>query len=153
MAVHPYNSKKAHEITSLFHICVHSINSSFYSKEEQEAWSPTPPDFENWQRRLDLKKPFLWIEQKKVLGFIELEENGHVDCLYVHPEFQRQGIAKKLLDHVEKIAHSNRVEKLYTEASKLARPLFEQQGFRYIKTNEIPRKDVVLINYTMEKIL
>jgi GNAT superfamily N-acetyltransferase len=37
--------------------------------------------------------------------------------LYVHPDFQRRGVARALLTHIERLARTLGMDRLYTEAS------------------------------------
>jgi len=78
--------------------------------------------------------------------------DGHIDCAYTHPDFQRQGVASKLFDHLVTEAIQNNITRLYVEASLIAKPFFESRGFSFVKENEIERKGVRLMNFTMEKI-
>ena len=82
---------------------------------------------------------------------MELESDGHIDCAYTHPDFQRVGIASKLLDHLIAEALKINITRLYTEASLIAKPFFEIRGFSCIKKNQIERKGVSLVNFTMAK--
>ncbi|WP_334327433.1 hypothetical protein [Gilliamella apicola] len=43
--VKPYSPLYATEICDLFHSTIHAIDTDIYSKAEQEAWCPTPPDY------------------------------------------------------------------------------------------------------------
>ena len=103
--------------------------------------------------RLNEKKPFLAIVGDRVAGFMELESDGHIDCAYTHPDFQRIGIASKLLDKLVTEAVKINITRLYVEASLIAKPFFESRGFSCIKENQIERKGVRLVNFTMEKYL
>ncbi len=57
MRIRPYQSSDAREIADLYHNAVHAIDGAYYSREQVEAWAPTPPDYVHWQRRLDQKQP------------------------------------------------------------------------------------------------
>ena len=149
-----YQATDAREITDLFHDSIHSIAKSQYSANQLEAWCPTPPDYAHWQNRLDIVKPFVAVSEAQngtIAGFIELVQPDEIDCLYVHPLFARQGVAKQLYIHLEQRARQLQMKQLQVEASLLARPLFEQVGFSEIRRNEIPRNGEVLVNFSMVK--
>lgn len=137
------------EIVDLFHLAVHSIDPVIYSLEEQEAWAPTPPNYTKWSLRLKKTKPFLAIVDYKLVGFIELDNNGHIDCLYTHPSNQREGVASALFNHLLVHAKNMNLQYLYVEASYLAKEFFEKQGFKVVKQNKVIRNDVILSNFTM----
>ncbi|MBV1915614.1 MAG: GNAT family N-acetyltransferase [Pseudomonadales bacterium] len=154
ITIRNYRATDAREITDLFHDSIHDLAKSQYSRDQLEAWCPTPPDYAHWQTRLNIIKPFVAVCQAqngKIAGFIELVKPDEIDCLYVHPLFARQGIAKQLYRHLENQARQQQMKQLLVEASLLARPLFEQVGFSEIRRNEIPRNGEVLVNFSMIK--
>ncbi|GGO77019.1 acetyltransferase [Marinobacterium nitratireducens] len=153
MRISLYEPQQARALADLFHRAVHGIDPAVYNRHQQEAWAPTPPDYEFWQRRLDAKKPWLAIDAQRIAGFIELDRDGHIDCLYVDPGYQRRGVAALLYAHLEVSAREQRIGRLYVEASLIARPFFERQGFRVLCRNEVRRSGQGLVNFAMEKML
>lgn len=151
--IEPYTPGRANEIADLYHASVHAIDENIYTKVEQEAWAPTPPNYEAWMDRLNIKKPFLATIDGVVAGFIELEGNGHIDCAYTHPKYQGLGVMSALYTYVEDIAIQKSLKRLWVEASKVAKPFFEARGFATVRENKVMRNNVILTNCTMEKIL
>ncbi|WP_143556016.1 GNAT family N-acetyltransferase [Snodgrassella alvi] len=149
--VKPYSPLYANEICDLFHSTIHAIDTDIYSKAEQEAWCPTPPDYQMWLKRLDNTQPWMAIFGSRLAGFIELKDDGYIDCFYVHPDFQKRGIARKLYDHVLNLAHQKKLSQLSVDASKVAMPIFKKWGFKIKRANKISRKNQILINYHMYK--
>ena len=66
-----------------------------------------------------------------IVGFAELEGDGHLDTLYVHHEHQGRGIASALLDRIEAEARRLGMARLYTEASITAQPFFRARVSRW----------------------
>ncbi|MDF2183092.1 GNAT family N-acetyltransferase [Neptuniibacter sp. CAU 1671] len=124
-----------------------------YTPAQKEAWAPSPVDYAQWRVRLSTKKPFVAIIDNQVVGFIELEADGHIDCTYTHPNFQGRGVASALYDYLLAAAKAAGLKRLYVEASLLAKPFFEHRGFVLVKQNEVRRNGVSLINFSMEKYL
>lgn len=136
-------------ITELFYKAVHNIDPKIYSLEQQQAWAPLPIDYPKWEKRLVIKKPYVFLIKDKVAGFIELEADGYIDCLYVLPEFQGQGVARALLYHVITLAKARNGQQLFVDASVIAKPFFKKHGFICEQKNQVVRNDVELDNYTM----
>lgn len=154
MEIRNYQTADYVEIAELFHGSVHGIDTAVYSQQQLDAWSPTPIDYDHWKQRLDQKKPFIAVQDDTILGFIELEDDGHIDCLYVHKDHQRQGVAQQLYRHLYLAAKSKGINKLYVEASELAKPFFEFHGFETISENTVTMKNhQTIINYNMVGIL
>jgi len=149
-AIRTYQTNDARLIAELFHSAVHGIDPSIYSKAQQEAWAPTPPDYPSWQTRLSGTQPFVATLDDQVIGFVELEADGHIDCFYVHPNHQRKGVAQTLFDHLLADAKKRRMSRLYVEASKVAKPFLRKNGFVVMTENRVERRGQVLVNFSME---
>ena len=132
---------------------MHAIDPAVYTPAQQEAWAPSPVDYAQWRARLSTKKPFVAIIDNQVVGFIELDGDGHIDCTYTHPDFQGRGVASALYDYLLAAAKAAGIRRLYVEASLIAKPFFAQRGFVLVKQNEVRRNGVSLINFSMEKYL
>ena len=150
MKIREYLENDYHEIADLFYASVHAINNAAYSNDDLEAWAPSEIDYNHWKKRLALKKPYVAIKNDKIAGFIELENSGHIDCLYVHPNYQKQGIATRLLKYALCRAKEKRFDRVFVEASEVAKPLFIANGFRVISKNKVPRRGRILTNYLMD---
>jgi putative acetyltransferase len=149
MKIVEYSSNRGKEIADLFYESVHSIDSSIYSEQQKHAWAPMPIDYINWEIRLENKKPYVLLIKNEVAGFIELESDGHIDCAYVLPKFQRKGVATNLLNYVKLVATGLGLRQLYVEASIVAKPLFEKNGFLVENKNQVSINNMVLVNYSM----
>ena len=149
MDIFEYSSNRSREITNLFYESVYAIDSSIYNDEQKAAWAPEPIDYGKWEERLSNKMPYMAFIKGEIAGFIELESNGHIDCAYVSPKYQRMGVATNLLNHVMFIAKNLGLKQLYVEASIVAKPFFEKSGFIVENKNIVYRQNVDLVNYAM----
>lgn len=141
------------EVVDLFYRSVHSIDCQIYSAVERSAWAPLPPNYSVWAARIS-DKP-LWIVQfeQTVVGFLELDPTGYINCLYTHPDYQHKGVASALLKQAESVAERCGLPFLKVDASKVAQPLFLRHGYQLIRENRVQRNGVELINFRMEKAL
>ena len=77
-----------------------------------------------------------------------MDETGYLDRLYVHKDYQGQGIASAICDELERFA----VGKTFTtHASITAKPFFQHRGYRVVCKQEVIRRGVALTNFIMEK--
>ena len=88
-----------------------------------------------------------------MVGFADLEADGHLDCMYVHADYQRRGVASRLLSEVEAAGKAQGLNRLYSEVSITARPFFERRGFRVIAPQLVTARGQEFLNYRMEKFL
>lgn len=151
ISIEPYSSDKAKALTDLFYRSVHAIDPKLYSETDKEAWAPTPSDYWFWAKRLARKQPWLALIEGRIVGFMELEADGHIDCVYVDPDYQGRGVAKTLMNHILSIARANGTPSLTVEAAKSAQGFFAQMGFKPLHENRVTRNGRILINYTMKK--
>ena len=137
------------EIADLFTKAVHEIDDAIYNETQKTAWASQPVDYKKWEDRLACTKPFILLINDQVAGFIELEASGHIDCAYVHPQYQRQGVATQLLKYVIALAKDSDLKSLTVDASIVAKSFFDAFGFVVENENKVIRNGVVLINYSM----
>ncbi len=151
MKIREYRLSDTNEIMKLFYDTIHEINIGDYTQEQVDAWAPKNMDYEVWHKRLQAKLPYIAEENGEIVGFGELEADGHIDCFYCHSKYQRKGIGLKLLNHLENTAKLRGIKRLYTEASITAKLFFENQGFSVIREQQVERRGVWFQNYVMEK--
>src|SRR4051794_35205999 len=83
LGIRNYEAGDAPEIVRLFFETVRSVNRADYSEEELHAWAPSVPDPDEWHSRMVGRWTLVAEESGEVLGFAELESDGHLDMLYV----------------------------------------------------------------------
>lgn len=153
MIVREYKLSDTEQIMKLFYNTVHEINIQDYTHEQINAWAPENMDYEVWHKRLQAKLPYIAEDNGEIVGFGELEANGHIDCFYCHSKYQKKGIGSKLLSHIENTAKSQGIKRLYTEASITAKPFFQSKEFSIVKEQQVELRGVMFQNYVMEKYL
>lgn len=145
--IRKYKSSDCQEIAELFYNTVHSIKKD-YTQEQLDVWATKNIDIEKWDTSF-LKNYTVVAESNGIIvGFGDIAEDGYLDRLYVHKDFQRMGIATMICDKLE-----NKVKgkPLYTHASITAKPFFIKRGYKVIKQQLVEREGILLENYVMEK--
>ncbi|WP_422398715.1 GNAT family N-acetyltransferase [Trichormus variabilis] len=153
MNIREYRSSDTEIIMKLFYDTVHEINIRDYTQEQVNAWAVETMDYEFWQKRLQKKSPYIAENNGEIVGFGELDPDGHIDCFYCHSQYQRKGIGSKLLKHIENMAKSRKIKRLYAEVSITAKPFFQTHGFSIFTEQQVERRGVLFTNYLMEKYL
>jgi putative acetyltransferase len=146
-----YKSGDCEDIVKLFYNTVHTVNLKDYSLEQINAWAPEKIDIDVWERSLS-KNHTVVVESKDIIvGFGDMDKTGHFNRLYVHKDFQGQGIATIIISELEKYAQLSGIVVVTTEASVTARPFFEKRGYQIIKQQTIELKGQTLTNFVMKK--
>ena len=148
MIIRKYKSSDCNEIVQLFYNTVHKINAKDYTKEQLNAWATGKIDLEKWDKSFLEHYSFVAVENEIIVGFGDIDEHGYLDRLYVHKDYQRQGIATDLCDKLENIIKTDCIT---THASITAKPFFEHRGYNVIKRQTVERNGVFLTNFIMKK--
>ncbi len=150
--VRRYHPKDAAAVVALFRDTVRRVNIRDYSPDQVRAWAPDDLGV-GWAGKLAGRFTVLVEAGGSVLGFADLEDDGHFDHLFVHADFQRCGVGRALVAVVEDEARRRGLRRIFTEASITARPFFERQGYVVLQEQTVHSRGQAFINYRMEKIL
>ncbi len=149
--IRDYEEADAPAIARLFYETVRSVNRTDYSEEQVQAWAPAVPNAEEWHARMAGRKTFVAEEGGEVVGFSELEKDGHLDMFYLRKDAVGRGIGRLLYEATEQAARGWDHGRIFTEASITARPFFERRGFHVLGERRVWRRGVELTNFAMEK--
>jgi len=81
---------------------------------------------------LEASHAFVAIVAGRVVGTASLSGQT-VSSVYVHPDYQRGGVATRLMDAVEKAAIAQSVRTLNVQSSVTAQPFYEKRGFKIVR--------------------
>ena len=148
------------QLADLFEASIRGIAPQFCTREQIEAWAMRktyfPKAFET--HFCELKA---WVAEDTntgvIMAYIDLrinpQDDGHIGFFYARKEITRIGITKDLYGLLETHARKLNVPRLYTEASHAAKRFFTRRGFVETQQNDIYIGDVLLQNFTMEKLV
>lgn len=151
LRLRPYAPTDAQALVELFTDTVHAINQRDYTQQQCDAWAPRAYDLTRWQCRFDQKHPLIAEQVSIIVGFGELESDGHIDAFYVHANYQCQGVGTQLLQALEQQARASQLARLYAEVSITALPFFRRHGFHTIAEQSVMVRGVAMTNYRVEK--
>jgi len=141
---------------ALRELCIGSITrlgSRCYSPDQIRVWRDRAPDGAIYEQRV-AKGAMIFIatdERDFPVAYALLEQDGYLDRLYCHPDHSGRGHASALLAHAEETARANGIARLFTEASEVARPIFERAGYTQSHRRDFAIDGVSIHNYAMEK--
>ena len=148
MIIRKYKSTDCKYLAQLFYDTVHSVNSKDYSKEQLNAWATGNIDLKQWDESFKKNYTIVALENNIIVGFGDIDKSGYLDRLFVHKNYQGQGIATAICNKLEQ---SVKACKIITHASITAKSFFKQRGYRVIKEQQVIRDGISLTNYIMEK--
>ena len=88
------------------------------------------------------------VKNNIIVGFSDIDKTGYIDRLFVHKDYQNQGIASALCDELEQAVD---VDRIITHSSITAKSFFVNRGYKVIREQQVIRNGISLTNYIMEK--
>ena len=148
MAIREYHPADLDAVIAIFVGAIREIAARDYTAEQIDAWAQV--DRGRWQQRRLSRPTWIAVIGEKIVGFADLEPNGCLDMMFVHPAHQGAGVATELLRTVETAARNLNLAHIFTEASITARPFFERRGFAVV-TENFEECGQLLRNFKMTK--
>ncbi len=154
MEIRKFQASDISQIVQLFYGTVHSVNKKDYTQEQLDAWAAKEDEelrLASWRVSMSNNITFVALIEGIIVGFSDMTRKGHLDRLYVHKDFQGQGIASALVNTLESEASRLGLTELDTDASITAKPFFEHRGYQVVKSQCVERKGIQLVNFKMIK--
>ncbi|MGE0500051.1 MAG: GNAT family N-acetyltransferase [Rhizobiaceae bacterium] len=149
ITIRRYAADDLDAVIGIFQRAIREVAARDYSPDQIAAWSAVERnEWEQWR----LSRP-AWIAEieGRPAGFTDLEDDGHLDMMFVHPDHQGVGVATALLDAVEKHAAALGLAAIYAEASITARPFFVRRGFRIVRQGTVETGGEAFTIFHVEK--
>jgi putative acetyltransferase len=153
VALRPYLPADAKRCAEIFRLSIEELAADDYDEQQREAWASRADDEKAFGAKLAGELTLLAVIDGALTGFASLKGVDEIDMLFIDPEFARQGVGRALVDALTKLAEARGAKRLTTEASDVARPLFERLGFTAQQRNLVRIGDQWLANTTMTNAL
>lgn len=144
--------KDSVEIKTLFQETILQINIKDYTPEQTECWAKRGDNIEVWEERITQQYFIVAESAFQIMGFAALKPDGYLDYLFVHKNFQREGIASLLISDIERYAKQTGIKEICADVSITARPFFENKGYETLIRQTVSI-GIEMDNFKMKKIL
>lgn len=140
------------QLKELYTNTVLEVNKKDYTREEVEDWASCGENIPHWDALLK-EQHYIIAEnnQSQIVRFASVNDTGYLHTMFVHKDYQRQGIATLLYNSLEQYAREKGAKRLTSEVSITARPFFEKQGFTVDEEQRRKANKLRLVNYKMSK--
>lgn len=150
MHIRKATGKDLDSILELFEGTVQHVNAKDYSKEQIAIWKQTK-DREIWNAKITSQSFFVATINNQIVGFSSIDSDGYLDFMYTHHQHQRQGIATKLLNTIEKEAQAMKLDRVWASVSLTAQAFFAKYGYVQYDNEHKLLSGVHFKNALMEK--
>ena len=137
----PYRPDHCPVLAELFYQTVHGVCHRDYAPDQLDAWADGQVDLAAWDLSFQAHTTLVAEWDGVIAGFADLRQDGYLDRLYVHRDYQGRGIATTLLNALPGAT--------LTHASLTARPFLERRGWQVVREQQVERHGVKLTNFVM----
>ena len=150
-SIRSFEEGDAEALAELGRAAIGTIGPEAYSEEQVEAWLSNfaGPDVYLAQAEAGTQIFIATDDDEKPIAYAMLEQTGHLDHLYCHPDHTEEGIASSLLATAALYAKYHSITHLFTEASEIAKPAFESAGYSAMKKRTFEIDGVEITNWAM----
>lgn len=138
-------------VITVFERAVRETASQDYNPAQIAAWAQA--DRDSWQKRLLDSHCWVATIEDTIVGFGNVELDGHLDLMFTHPDYLRTGVASALLQKLEHAVIVMALPVIFTEASITAKPFFSRRGYQLLAAQQVQVRGQNFINYRMSKSL
>ena len=146
MEIRKYEQMYCNEMIKLFYDTVHYINAKDYSKDQLSVWATGNENVDDWNSSFLKHYTLVCFDNERIIGFGDIDNSGYLDRLYVHKDYQGQGVGSTLCDELE-----YNFQNITTHSSITAKAFFENRGYIVIKKQYVERQGILLSNFIMKK--
>lgn len=150
MNLRKFQESDLDQILKLFHDVVHTVGAKYYDAAQIKAWG-SALDREKWLKSLSSNITYVVLDKGRIIAFGDMSHQGYIDHLFVHKKYQGSGAALKIFRKLEEEAKQLGLTELTTEASIMAMPLAERQGFEVLEKQTKVHRGLEFVNYIMRK--
>ena len=140
------------EMLILFRDTILHVNLGHYTPDQVRAWSNAANNLDRWAEKITTQHVLVAEKADQIIGFGSLR-NDYIDLLYIHKDFQGEGIASMIYSILENKARQDGMQALATDASFTAKRFFEKKGFIFVTTRSYKIDGVEISNCRMVKSL
>lgn len=151
MIIRQYSKQDNEKLLNLFCTTIKEVNIQDYTFEQVSIWGSQKRVEAGWQKSFENKMVWVAEEEKEILGFCELTDNGYIDRFYCAAKTIGKGVGTRLYQALELAARDKEILELSVAASITAKPFFLKLGFKVIHEQTVYLEDVAFTNFVMKK--
>ena len=149
MRIRKFRNSDAVELARLHRSTIRNVNSQDYPKKQIDVWSGRV-SVKRFRKSAHENVRFVAIDDEKIIGFADYKKDDLMG-LYIHKNYTRKGVGKKLLQRLEKDAYQNGLRTMKCISTITANKFYEKNRYCTIKKTKHQMGNQKLTVYKMKK--
>lgn len=141
-----YETKFLDGIVETFLSSIQKTCNKDYNSKQIKAWTSNINKKE-WDEMFSTHYSLVATYKDNIVGFGDITDDGYLNMLYVHPEFQNKRIATFICDELEKHVDAD----ILVDVSITAKTFFLKRGYQILDEQCVIRKGIKITNFKMIK--
>ncbi len=150
MIIRKAQDKDYAEIARLHRKTIRTINAQDYPPRVIAVWSGIT-SAQRFRESADMCNRWVAVKKSKIVGYCDHNFNCEIWGLYVHADYLKKGIGKKLLTVLEKSLKKQGCGHIQLKATITAKSFYLKHGYRVVKKIPYRMQHVTLDIYRMSK--
>lgn len=138
-------------ILTLFEETIRTVNSKDYNQQEIDVWVSCSKNNKALLNTIKEQTFYVAVIENLIVGFSSITTKGYLDLMYVHKDYQRKGIASRLLKNIEAKSKEQINDEIYAHVSKTALPFFKKHEFEVSGIHKNTVQGITFYNTIMKK--
>ena len=151
MTIRRFRNDDAAAVSQLIVENLRTVNIRDYPEELMDALAKHKKP-RNLQKLASECEAFVAVKDGRILG-VAMLYGDRVTNMFVHTQSQSSGIGRSLITHIEKLAQSRDISRLFVDSSTTALGFYIKCGYRIIQKVNKPFCGIDNIVFEMEKVL
>lgn len=153
MEITPFKEEELDTVLALFNNTLYTTNIGNYDFTQLDILANKEWSRSDWLQKFTITSTYVIQLNGILVGFGNLSESGNIEFLYIHKDYQKQGLGTHLLQRLEEVAIEKNIAKILIETTTTAKDFFEKKGYRTITPQQKRFGEIMILQYFMRKSL
>ena len=151
MKIRKLKPEDVKEIHQLHLDTVKYVNSKDYSPDQIKTWPKVLVDPLDPMKKFKDSIAFVALINNKIVGFGNINKNGHLHRIYTHKDYQGKGIGSAIYNKLEETAKKLGIKEINLVSTITAKEFYLKKGFKLLGEKRGLIDGVEHIDFEMKK--
>lgn len=153
MYIRKYQLGEEDELMAVFYSSIHLNATSYYTKEQLNAWAPENMAIDKWKVRMEQINPFVLVDDNRILAYGDLQDNGYIDHFFVRGGENGKGYGGHLMTFLIELAKEKGIQMMTSDVSLAAQDFYSKFGFTIEKRQSVDVRGILTMENALMKLV